>query len=222
MLLFLHIDVPRTLTVRQGLRDIDWLGNAILIGNVVGILIALTWADARYPWNSWHILVPLLISFAGLGLFHVYEASRFCKHPTIPSRLFTNRTAAVAFVITFFMGIMAVYRTYFLVIYMEGVLEMSTARAGVLLLPSVLTYAPSSVIGGVILSKTGRYKPVHGFALAFVVLASGLYINFDENYSLAKIVVYQMVAGVGTGMLSESIREIRASFLLFLERENYH
>lgn len=205
MLLFLHIDAPKALTVRQGLRNIDWIGNFLLVGSVVGILIALTWADARYPWSSWHILVPLLVSFAGLGAFHTYEASSFCKHPTIPPRLFANRTAAVAFAVTFFMGIMAVYRTYFLVIYMEGVLMMSPARAGVLLLPSVLTYAPSSVVGGIILSKTGRYKPIHIVALAFVVLASGLYIDFDEHYSLAKIVVFQMVAGIGTGMLSKSV-----------------
>lgn len=206
MLLFLHIDVPKALTVRQGLRDVDWIGNFLLLGSVVSILIALTWADARYPWSSWQILVPLLIGFAGLGVFHAYEASGFCAHPTIPPRLLSNRTAAVAFAITFFMGIMAVYRTYFLVIYMEGVLMKSAARAGVLLLPSVLIYVPSSVAGGIILAKTGRYKPVHGLALAFVILASGLYLDFDQNSSLAKVIVYQMVAGIGTGMLSESIQ----------------
>lgn len=206
MILFLHVDVPKTLTVHQGLSDIDWVGNFLLVGSVVSILIALTWADARYPWSSWQILVPLLVGFAGLGVFHAYEASSFCPHPTIPPRLFSNRTAAVAFAITFFMGIMAVYRTYFLVIYMEGVLMKSAARAGVLLLPAVLIYVPSSVAGGIILSKTGRYKAVHGLALAFVILASGLYIDFDQSSSLAKLIVYQMVAGIGSGMLSESTR----------------
>lgn len=206
MLLFLHIDIPKALTVRQGFRDIDWIGNILLVGSVVSILIALTWADARYPWSSWRILVPLLVGFAGLGVFHAYEASSFCVYPTIPPRLLSNRTAAVAFAITFFMGIMAVYRTYFLVIYMEGVLMKSSARAGVLLLPSVLIYVPSSVAGGIILSKTGRYKPVHGLALAFVILASGLYIDFDQYSSLAKVIVYQMVAGIGSGMLSKSTR----------------
>lgn len=187
----------------QGLKDIDWIGNILLVCSVISILIALTWADARYSWSSWRILVPLLVGVAGLGLFHSYEASSFCVQPTLPPRLFSNRTAAVAFAITFFMGIMTVYRTYFLVIFMEGVLMKSATQAGILLLPSVLVYAPSSVVAGVLLSRTGRYKPVHGFALAFVVLASGLYLDFDPSSSLAKLVVYQMVAGVGSGMLSE-------------------
>lgn len=204
MLLFLHIDVPRALSVRQGLRDIDWIGNFLLVCSVVSILIALTWADSRYPWSSWRILVPLLVGFAGLGVFHAYEASNLCAHPTIPPRLLSNRTASIAFLITFFMGIMAVYRTYFLVVYLEGVLMKSTARAGVLLLPSVLVFVPASVVGGVLLSKTGRYKPVHGIALAFVILASGLYMDFDQNSSLAKVILYQIVAGAGPGMLSKS------------------
>lgn len=103
------------------------------------------------------------------------------------------------------MGIMAVYRTYFLVIYMGGVLMKSVARAGVLLLPYVLIYVASSVAGGIILSKTGRYEPVHDLALAFVILASGLYLDFDRQSSLAKVIIYQMVAGIGSGMLSRSL-----------------
>lgn len=120
------------------------------------------------------------------------------------------------------MGIMAVYRAYFLVIYMEGVLMQSTSRAGVLLLPSVLVYVPASIAGGIVLSKTGRYKPIHGLALAFVVLASGLYMDFDRHYSLAKLVLYQLVAGIGTGMLREfSLPKVSIHFSLALTRNTY-
>ncbi|KAI3397647.1 hypothetical protein diail_10518 [Diaporthe ilicicola] len=201
MLLFLHIDVPEPLSVRHGIKDIDWVGNFLLIGSLVSILIALTWADTRYPWISWRILVPFLVGFAGLAAFHMYETSSLCKHPTIPPRLFRNRTAAVAFAITLFMGVLSTWRTYFVVLYFEGVLTKSAARAGVLLLPGILVYVPASVVGGIFLSKTGRYKPIHLVALLVVVLASGLYIDFGRNSSLAKIVIYQMIAGTGTGIL---------------------
>lgn len=203
MFLFLHVDTPRPLTVKQGLKRVDWIGNFLLIGSVLSILIALSWADTRYPWRSWHILVPLLVGLAGLCVFHVYEASSLCLNPTLPPRLFGNRTAAVSFIITFVLGAVTVWRLFFLALYFEGVLLASSSRAGVLLLPSVLVYVPASVSGGFALSKWGRYKPIHILAFGVVVLASGLYINFDKDSSLAKIVLYQMVAGWGTGMLSE-------------------
>lgn len=206
MVLFLHVDTPRPLTMKQGLKRVDWIGNFLLIGSVLSILIALSWADTRYPWSSWNILTPLIVGFAGLCIFHIYEASSYCTNPTLPPHLFGNRTAAVAFIVTFFLGIVAVWRLFFITLYFEGVLLKSSSRAGVLLLPSVLVYVPASVSGGVALSKWGRYKPIHIMAFVLVVIASGLYIDFDEHSSLAKIVLYQVVAGWGTGMLGKLSR----------------
>lgn len=216
MLLFLHVDTPRPLTVKQGLKRVDWIGSFLLIGSVLSILISLSWADTRYPWRSWHILVPLLVGIAGLCAFHSYEASSYCSNPTLPPRLFGNRTAAVSFAITFFLGAVTVWRLFFITLYFEGVLLASSSRAGVLLLPSVLVYVPASVSGGFALSKWGRYKPIHLSAFVLVVLASGLYINFDRNSSLAKIVLYQVVAGWGTGMLGKFSSSAHISLQLLL------
>jgi hypothetical protein len=200
LLLFLHIDAPRPLTIRQGLKRTDWAGNFLLVGSVVSILIALSWADTRFPWDSWRILVPLLVGFAGLIVFHVHQA--FCAEPTIPPHLFKNPTAAVSFAITFSMGMLSVWRSYFLAIYLEGVLLVSSSRAGVLLLPSIFVFVPASMSAGIALSKWGRYKPIHLLACLLMVVASGLYIDFNKNSSLAKVVIYQMIAGWGSGMLS--------------------
>lgn len=134
MFLFLHIDAPKPLTVSQGLKRVDWVGNLLLIGSVVSILIALSWADSKYPWGPWHILVPLILGVVALGEFHVFEASSFCSNPTFPPRLFGHRTAVVAYAIIFFTGALPVWRMYFITVYFEGVLLASTARAGVLLL----------------------------------------------------------------------------------------
>lgn len=205
LFLFLHVDAPKLMTVRQGLKRVDWIGNWLLIGSVLSILIALSWADTRYPWASWRILVPLLIGFAGLVAFHAYEASPWCSNPTIPPRLFGNRTAAVAFLSTFLAGALTFWRLYFMALYFEGVLLVSTGRSGVLLLPSVLVYVPAAVSGGFALSKWGRYKPIHLTAYGLIVLATGLYIDLDEGSSLAKIVVYQIIAGWGSGMLITTI-----------------
>lgn len=50
LFLFPRVDAPKLMTVRQGLKRVDWIGNWLLIGSVLSILIALSWADTGYPW----------------------------------------------------------------------------------------------------------------------------------------------------------------------------
>lgn len=147
-LIFLQITYRKVFTFKQKAKQIDWVGNSLLLGAMIGILIALAWADARYAWSSWHVLVPLLVGFAGLFIFHGFEATKFCKAPTIPGRLFTNRTSALCLINTFFSSMLTFWRIYFLPLYFQGVLLASPQRSGVLLLPSVLTAAPAAIISG--------------------------------------------------------------------------
>jgi MFS family permease len=200
-LLFLHIETPKEVTLREKLRQIDWFGNFLLVGSIVAILIPLSWADARYPWSSWKIFVPLAVGFVAIIAFHVFEATKFCVNPTIPSRLFGNRTSFVALANTFLSSMLTFWRIYFLPLYFQGVLLASPDRSGVLLLPSVLLGAPASVMAGFALSKWGRYKFIHLLGYTLMTLATGLYINLGEGTSLARVVIYQAIAGVGGGVL---------------------
>ncbi|EAW20261.1 putative MFS transporter [Aspergillus fischeri NRRL 181] len=199
-LIFLQITYRKIFTFKQKIKQIDWIGNLLLIGSMVAILIALSWADTRYAWSSWHILVPLLVGFGGMFAFHAFEATKWCKVPTIPGRLFTNRTSAVCLINTFLSSMLTFWRVYFLPLYFQGVLLASPQRSGVLL-PSVLTAAPAAILSGFALSRWGRYKPIHLSGYALMTLATGLYIDLDAHSSMAKIVIYQIIAGVGGGIL---------------------
>lgn len=199
--IFLQITFRKVFTFTQKVKQIDWIGNFVLIGAMIAILIALSWADTVYAWSDWHILVPFLVGFAGLFAFHAFEATRFCRVPTIPGRLFRNRTSAVTLLNTFLSSMLTYWRSYFLPVYFQGVLLVSPQRSGVLLLPSVLIAAPAAILSGFALSHFGRYKPIHLLGYALMTLGTGLYIDYDAHSSLAKVVLYQMVAGFGGGIL---------------------
>jgi hypothetical protein len=49
-----------------------------------------------YSWSSWHTLVPLLVSAAGLVAFVVWE-ERFAAEPLIRFSVMKSRTTAVAY-----------------------------------------------------------------------------------------------------------------------------
>ncbi|KAH8900392.1 MFS general substrate transporter [Thozetella sp. PMI_491] len=194
------------------LRQIDWVGNALLSGSVVSVLIALSWADTRYPWGSWQIILPLILGVVGLAGFHIYEASPWCApRPAIPPRVFGNRTSAVGMVLSFFQSMLIYWRTYFLPLYFQSVLLASPSRSGVLLLPTILMGIPSAIVAGGVLSKTGRYKPIHFFGFAMNVLGTGLFIDYSSSSSLAKVVLYQIVNGFGGVLLTSMVPAIQAS-----------
>ncbi|KAI0195495.1 major facilitator superfamily domain-containing protein [Astrocystis sublimbata] len=201
---FLNVAYTKRTSIREKVLQIDWVGNAILVASVVSILIALSWADARYTWSSFRIILPLVLGFLGLALFHTYE-NYIAKQPTIPPRMFGSRTSAVAMVLLFLQSLLTFWRIYFLPLYFQGVLRVSSQRSGLLLLPTVLISVPSSIIGGQLLTKFEKYKPLHFAGFGLSTLASGLYIDLDAHSSLAKIVIFQIIAAWGGGTLLTAI-----------------
>jgi hypothetical protein len=57
-----------------------------------------------YPWDYWRTLVPLILGFAGLALFIVWEIY-FASEPLITLNVFMNRTAAVSYIGTVLHGV---------------------------------------------------------------------------------------------------------------------
>jgi hypothetical protein len=102
LLLFLLLRVNhKNIPLKEKLARIDWIGNFLVLLSTFSILYALTNAGTDYPWSSWNIILPLILGLTGIASFHTYEASRFCKYLTVPAHLFTNRTSAISFVLTF-------------------------------------------------------------------------------------------------------------------------
>ncbi|KAK3331743.1 major facilitator superfamily domain-containing protein [Cercophora scortea] len=215
--LFLNIVFTKRLSVRAKLRQIDRVGNLLLGAAVVAILIALSWSNTRYPWSSWRIILPLVLGVVGIALFHAFEAhvtklvSRTTQ-PTIPPFMFNNRTSAAGLALTFLQSMLTMWRVYFLPVYFQAVLLASPSRSGVLLLPTILIGIPAAIVSGQVLARYGKYKPIHFAGFAVATLATGLYIDLDAQSSLAKIVIYQILAGAGGGcLLTTMLPSVQAS-----------
>jgi MFS family permease len=65
----------------------------------------------------------------------------------------------------------------------------------------VVTESLVSVVAGVVIHRTGRYKEIIWLGNALGLLGTGLYITLGTFTSVAKIVIYQIIAGLGTGLL---------------------
>ena len=82
-------------------------------------------------------------------------------------------------------------------------MSASPILSGLHILPLTLFEAFVSITAGVIIHRTGRYQELIWGGMAMLTLGTGLYINIDASSSLGKIIGFEIVAGIGAGMLFE-------------------
>jgi EmrB/QacA subfamily drug resistance transporter len=205
MFFFLKVKYNRDPTWKQSLRRVDWLGNAIFIASITSILLGLVTGGTMHPWSSFRVIVPIVLGFLGWILFHVHQASSLCKEPSVPPHLFKNRTSAVGFILGFTSSMLLEWVVYFLPLYFQAVLGASPVKAGVDFLPYTAFVVPFGIGAGILMSKSGTYKPLHWVGFALSAIGCGLLSLLKEGSSKAAWVCFQILAAGGTGIVMTAI-----------------
>lgn len=204
LFIFLRVKWDKSTTALERLRRLDYVGNGILIASTVSILVALTWADALYPWADWHILVPLVVGLGGMVLFVVFEGLPCVADPVMPLRLFSNRTAVIVYIATFVNAMQNYWLFFFIPLYFQAVKLASPAESGVDLLVFSLVGIPGAAIALMIMSRWGRYKIIHLTGSALFTLGIGLFSMMDQNTATVAWVFFNIAAALGSGMLTNT------------------
>jgi MFS family permease len=200
-LFMLKMRNPNTDSFWQRLRRIDWLGNAILILAVVSLLLSLTYAGTRNPWSSWQTILPLVLGLLGLFGFAAFEAGPWLSAPTMPPRLFRNRTAAGGYATSFLHGMTLFWTGYFLPVYFQSVKDVSPLRSAVMTLPLIFISAPAGLLAGFLTTATGKYIYWHWIGWALMSIGAGLFTLLDAQSSTGHWVGFQIVFGFGIGVI---------------------
>jgi MFS family permease len=205
LVVFLQVRYERKMSLKDKMRRIDFVGNAILILSSLAILIALTDAGAKATWSSWRIILPLALGFTGLIIFGFYESSKFPTEPTVPPRLFTNRTTVIAYILSFVMAITGLWEIYFLPVYFQAVKGSTPSGSGVQVLPTFMFLLPAAITGGFLTTKFGRYRPLHLIGYALLTISFGLLSTLTSSSGAAAWVLYQAIAAIGSGLVLSSV-----------------
>ncbi|KAI0894508.1 major facilitator superfamily domain-containing protein [Annulohypoxylon nitens] len=213
LFIFLRVSFNKEITFWQKLKRIDLIGNCILIASTVSVLYALSYAGTRYPWASWHTLVPLLVGFLGLFVFAWFQGTGFPEEPIMPGRFFQNRTTIILAISTFSFATLLYWSIFFLPVYFQGVRLYSPIISGVALLPISLLGIPGSMLGALALTRWGRYKPIHILAFAIQAVGLGLFTLQQENTPTAEWVIFQCLTSLGIGMTFTTILPAFQAFI---------
>ncbi len=157
-----------------------------------------------YPWSHWRTLVPLLTCSAGLVGFVFYEAY-VATEPLIRLSVFKNRTAAVTYLGTFVHGIVLWSILYYEPLYYEAVKDLSPIVTGVALFPQSFTVAPATIVVGLLVTKTGRYRWAIWTGWVLTIAGCGLLYLLDVHTTTPQWIFLNIVVGLGTGILFASM-----------------
>ncbi|KAJ7265870.1 Mfs1.1 [Mycena haematopus] len=196
---FLSVRHPEG-SVRSKLAQVDWTGNAIVVVGSGLAIIGMTWGGIRYPWASAEVLAPLIIGFALLGVFAVYEA-KVPSRPTIPSDVVANRTSLSALLMTAAHGIVSISVIYYVPVFFQACFGASPIRSAVDFLPGALITAPFAFVAGAIITVLQSYRAVNMSGWIVAIVGFGLFSTLREDSSVGKWVGYQVVTAIGSGIL---------------------
>lgn len=200
LLFFLNLNPTKKRTVREVCSTFDFAGLFHLSAGIVLILVGFEGAETS-GWGAAQTIAPLVVGFVLLLVAAVNEVYTK-REPIVPPRLFKTRTTAGILCGAFIHSFIFFGATYYVPLYFQ-ILGSSATMAGIRQLP--ISFGPSiaAVVSGIIMVKTGRYRPFLWFGFAVTALGFGLMIMLDENTSTAKQEIYLLVAGIGIGCLFE-------------------
>ena len=177
--------------------SIDYRGVTTLVGCVVPLLLALTWAGREFDWLSPQIIGLFLLSGI-MGLLFVLS-ERKAEEPIIPLYLFANPIFTIAVAATFLTAIGMFAGIMFVPLFVQGVIGSDATNAGIVLMPMMLSGVASAIIAGYIISRTGRYKFLAVGGVSVMAVGAYLLTLLDADSSQTDAVRFMVVAGAGLG-----------------------
>ncbi|EPE33786.1 MFS general substrate transporter [Glarea lozoyensis ATCC 20868] len=181
------------------LKKLDVLGNLIFIPSMIAILLGLIMGGVEHPWSSWKIILPLVLGGVGWIVFHIQQA--FTENPSVPARLFSNRTSAVAYALTFLSSVLVQAASYFLPVYFQAVKSTTVFTSGVYFLPFAMGTLVFATVAGIVLAKTGSYRPLHASAFTLSAIGFGLFTLLNGSTPKVAWVFYQLINSAGSGLI---------------------
>ncbi|OIJ96390.1 MFS transporter [Streptomyces monashensis] len=177
----------------------DVLGSLLLAAASTCLVLLTSWGGTEYAWGSRQILGLGAGALAASVLFLVAE--RFAAEPLIPLRLFRDSVFDVSGLVGLVIGVALFGAASYLPTFLQMVDGASATESGLLMLPMMAGIVGASVIGGQLISRTGRYKifPLLGSAASAVGmwLLSRLEVDTPRlHYS-----IWMAVLGAGIGLV---------------------
>ncbi len=183
--------------------SIDYWGTLVFTAAVIPLLIGLTEkglttaSGQTIGWLDWR--VGGLLALAGvLGAVFIFIESRVAE-PIVPLGLFRVRTYAASQAAMFLLSFGFFIGVIFLPRYFQAVRDISATASGYMLWPLLLGLMGTSVVAGLVISRTGRYKLLLVGAMVVSTIGMLLMTQLSATVGDWSLWGWMLVMGVGIG-----------------------
>jgi EmrB/QacA subfamily drug resistance transporter len=180
---------------------IDYAGAGLLAVFLIGLTLVADLGGSAYAFLSAPMLGLIAASLVALVLFVVVELR--AREPVLPPHLFRGRTFSVTSLVGLIVGFALFGGVTYFPVYLQVVKGESPTASGLQMLPMMGGMLVASIVSGLLISKTGRYKlfPLVGtFAMTV-----GLFLmsRLDGRSSVVLAAGIMLMLGVGLGLVMQ-------------------
>ncbi|ESX00032.1 hypothetical protein KL918_005261 [Ogataea parapolymorpha] len=199
--LFLYSFRPKTPagSLLEKTKKIDYPGAVTMVAGLVLILLAISFGDNEFKWNSAAIICLFVIGGVLLILFCIWDFF-FAQEPLLPLEIVATYGVTVSVV-----QLSTVYGSFmvlsqFLVVYFQTLHNESAFHAGLSLLPSVIPLVLGAVFTGLLIQKTRHVKLYGLIGTTFASIGVGILTLLQADSAPSKRYGLQVLYGLGVGV----------------------
>ncbi|CAN5287071.1 MDR family MFS transporter [soil metagenome] len=193
-----------TLPSKRATKRIDIPG-VMLLSAATTCLIFFTefGGNSKHGWGAletWLFGSGLLIA----GTAFVLVEAR-AEDPIIPLAFFKNRVFVIATAIGFVLGIAMFAALAFVPTFLQMASGASAAASGLLLLPMVVGLIGASVLSGIAITRTGKYKVFPIVGTLVIGVAMFCMTTLSASTPIWLICVFLFIFGTGLGLVLQVV-----------------
>ncbi|KAJ5298069.1 hypothetical protein N7508_008318 [Penicillium antarcticum] len=182
---------------------IDFLGTSLLGSSITAMTLLLDQGGKSFPWYSWWTILLAsggILLLVGFVLVETYVA----REPIFNLRILRRPNVSAAYTIGALQVTAQLGMLFSVPLYFQVTQRASTTAAGVHLVPAVVGNTLGSLVAGLFIRRTGRYKIL---LIAAGIVASIsyvlLFLRWEGNSGFWES-LYILPGGLGTGIASAS------------------
>ncbi|HTX63017.1 MAG TPA: MDR family MFS transporter [Acidimicrobiales bacterium] len=187
----------------RGVRKpvIDYLGTLVLTASVTAFVLVASLGGTTYRWASAPIAI---LGACGVVLLVAWAlVERRVREPVLPLHLFANRVFSATSAIGFVVGFGLFGAVTFMPVFLQVAKGADPTVAGLQLLPLMAGLLLTSVVSGIIISRSGRYKVFPIVGSAVMTLGMFLLATVHATTSDSLMYLYMAVLGLGLGAVMQ-------------------
>lgn len=196
---FLTLTLLKKLPRHERPHKLDFLGAGLIMTASVAFMLALSMGGVRYPWTSPAILTLFGIAFV-VGAGFVWRLLT-APEPLIPLAILSNKEARLAIIANTFGWGPIVGLHIFLPMYLQNIMGLPPAVAGLSVLLLAVMLNVSAGVTGTILPRRVHYKRIPMMGLGLAIAAVLLLAWRAGNMSLWEFEAIIFLIGCGFGTM---------------------